>query len=592
MRKFYLAFITLAFITTLSLDAQWSSNSAVNTVVCNETHTQNWFQIASTSDGGSIVVWTDNRNGNDDIYGQKFNSSGAEQWTANGIPICNASNQQTVPKLISDGSGGAIIIWEDMRNGSDYDMYAQRVNSSGVAQWTSNGKVISAASNHQANPNIVSDGAGGAIIVWVDFRNGNNNQDIYGKRINSDGSTNWGGTDGIAFTSQSGNQDQIEIVSDGGNGAVISFRSDFSGNYDIYVQKVNSNGSIQWGTDGVDICAATNNQQNHKIISDGFTGYFITWEDRRTDSNGDIYAQRINSSGSPQWTTDGIAIASNQTYAEAIPVIIGDGSLGAIIVWNSNVNNWDIYAKRINSDGSTNWGGTHGIAIENTFGNEQSPQIISDGSNGVIITYYGNPVATYDIYTQKINSSGSKQWTSNGVIICNASTNQVGPYIVADGAGGGVMIWDDPRNGNNDIYIQNVKSDGTIGPASAPTISTTVVSSITNVTATSGGNVTSDGGASVTVRGVIYGKSSNPELSASSTTTSDGTGTGSFASSLTNLTLQTLYYVKAYATNSGGTGYGSQVSFTTIPTMPAWGLIAFGVILATLGGMYIWKNNI
>ena len=97
-----------------------------------------------------------------------------------------------------------------------------------------------------------------------------------------------------------------------------------------------------------------------------------------------------------------------------------------------------------------------------------------------------------------------------------------------------------------------------------PTVTTTAVSSITTTTAESGGNVTNDGGASVTARGVCWSTSENPTISDSKTT--DGTGTGEFTSSITGLSPGTTYYVRAYATNSAGTGYGEQRSFTTTPT--------------------------
>jgi hypothetical protein len=97
----------------------------------------------------------------------------------------------------------------------------------------------------------------------------------------------------------------------------------------------------------------------------------------------------------------------------------------------------------------------------------------------------------------------------------------------------------------------------------APTVSTTAISSITTTSATGGGNITSDGGASVTAKGVCWSTSTNP-TTALSTKTSDGTGTGSYSSSITGLSSSTLYYIRAYATNSVGTSYGSNVTFTTL----------------------------
>jgi uncharacterized protein (TIGR02145 family) len=97
---------------------------------------------------------------------------------------------------------------------------------------------------------------------------------------------------------------------------------------------------------------------------------------------------------------------------------------------------------------------------------------------------------------------------------------------------------------------------------SSPVLTTVSVSNITTYTASSGGSITSSGGADITARGVVWGNSQNPTVSLS-TKTSNGTGTGSFTSSITGLSASTTYYVRAYATNSAGTAYGNQVSFTT-----------------------------
>jgi len=98
-------------------------------------------------------------------------------------------------------------------------------------------------------------------------------------------------------------------------------------------------------------------------------------------------------------------------------------------------------------------------------------------------------------------------------------------------------------------------------------VTTTAVTAITVSTATSGGNVTADGGEEVTARGVCWGTATNPTVSGPHTT--DGTGVGSFTSSLTGLTPNTTYYVRAYATNSVGTAYGNEVTFTSSPIVLA-----------------------
>ena len=104
---------------------------------------------------------------------------------------------------------------------------------------------------------------------------------------------------------------------------------------------------------------------------------------------------------------------------------------------------------------------------------------------------------------------------------------------------------------------------GTIAVVDLPTVTTTAISAIDKTTATGGGEVTADGGADVTARGICWGTSQNPTVDSSHST--DGTGTGSFTSAMTGMTANTTYYVRAYATNSAGTAYGEEVSFTTLP---------------------------
>jgi gingipain R len=111
--------------------------------------------------------------------------------------------------------------------------------------------------------------------------------------------------------------------------------------------------------------------------------------------------------------------------------------------------------------------------------------------------------------------------------------------------------------------VTDLKTISVVNPATAPTVTTVAISNIDKTTATGGGNVTADGGANVTARGICWSTSQNPTISGDHTT--DGTGTGSFTSSMTSLTANTTYYVRAYATNSVGTAYGEEVSFTTLP---------------------------
>jgi uncharacterized protein (TIGR02145 family) len=115
------------------------------------------------------------------------------------------------------------------------------------------------------------------------------------------------------------------------------------------------------------------------------------------------------------------------------------------------------------------------------------------------------------------------------------------------------------------LFVNSCKKDdnNTLSSVQVPVIETSAVSSITQTTAVCGGTITSDGGATVLARGVCWSTAQNPTITDSKTT--DGTGAGIFSSHLTGLAGNTTYYMRSYATNSRGTGYGSPVSFTTVP---------------------------
>jgi len=472
--------VTLLYVTPAL--SQWSTVSNFNNAICTATGNQTSPTIVSDGSGGAIITWQDQRSGYIHIYTQRVNASGAVQWTANGVAVCTATGNQYSPTLISDGSGGAIITWHDQRSGS-YDIYAQRVNASGAPQWPANGVAICTATSYQYYPTLISDGSGGAIITWQDYRS-SSNYDIYAQRVNASGAVQWT-ANGVVIDTATGDQLYPKIVSDGSGGAIITwqdYRS--SSNYDIYAQRVNASGAVQWTANGVVIDTATGDQLYPKIVSDGSGGAIITWHDSRNGS-ADIYAQRVNAFGVAQWTADGVAVctATNDQY---FPMPVSDSSGGAIITWEDHRNNnTDIYAQHVNASGVAQWT-ADGVAVCTVTGIQTNPTIVSDGSGGAIITWEDYRSGSYyDIYAQHLISAGYLQWSADGVAVCTSTGDQRFPIAVSDGSGGAIITWEDSRNGSNiDIYAQKVDGFGYLGDA-APRIV-----GVKDVINDQGGNVT------------------------------------------------------------------------------------------------------
>ncbi|UCF04079.1 MAG: T9SS type A sorting domain-containing protein [bacterium] len=456
---------TLVVLVTLvlaagipSLHALWTGDGIV---VSSALDAQLDPRITTDGAGGAIITWRDQRSGsNYDIYTQRIDISGNAQWTADGIAVCTASDNQAEPVIVDDGAGGAIIAWQDNRY-ANLDIFVQRVNGSGIVQWGSNGISITSNMEDQIYPAIAADGTGGAVITWTDRRSGTN-YDIYAQSYDASGNAEW--TGGIvAVCTAANDQTSSMIVFDGAGGAIITWHDLRNGsNYDIYAQRVDASGIVQWTADGVAVCTALDHQVNATIVSDGAGGAIITWYDGRSASSFDIYAQRIDASGVVQWTADGVAICTNWAD-QFFPIIVSDGSGGAIITWyDGRSTGDDIYAQRIDASGVVQWT-ADGIAVCSAHNAQRVPTIDSDGAGGAIITWEDGRSGGWDIYAQWIDALGIAQWTADGIAICTASGNQRDPMIVSDGTGGAIITWEDQRSGNWDVYAQQVDASGRIG---------------------------------------------------------------------------------------------------------------------------------
>ena len=118
-----------------------------------------------------------------------------------------------------------------------------------------------------------------------------------------------------------------------------------------------------------------------------------------------------------------------------------------------------------------------------------------------------------------------------------------------------------------------------------PTVTTNEVTNITDYGAVSGGNVTADGGADILAKGIVWSRSKNPTVDLESKT-DEGTGLGAFTSTMSNLTSGSTYYVRAYATNVAGTGYGKEMEFKTTGEAPYVALEAANCFIVSESGIY------
>ena len=189
--KFLVTSFTCLF--SLTLVAQWNPNTSMNTPIAIQSGKQNDARIMEDNSGGAFIAWKDARisNLNPDIYIQRVDAAGFSLWALNGVVLCDDTSDQSTPNIVSDMRGGAIVSWSDRRNNGERDVYAQRISGNGIVQWTSNGVPVATKPMREHNEKIISDDAGGAIIVWEQFDTINFLWDVWAQRIDSNGIRVW-----------------------------------------------------------------------------------------------------------------------------------------------------------------------------------------------------------------------------------------------------------------------------------------------------------------------------------------------------------------------------------------------------------------
>jgi hypothetical protein len=415
---------------------------------------------------GAIVVWNDYRTGVDyDIYGNGIDSSGSIAGSPSGVPACTAADNQEIWGVILDGAGGVIVAWRDVRDGTSR-AYAQRFDSMGNTVWATDGIDVCPGALYVAYARVISDGAGGAIFAW--FENRVSGDDIFAQRIDADGNPVWGDS-GVCACNDPGEQYNADLVTDGSGGAIVAW-GDYRGEGDIYAQRIDGAGTVLWDSAGVAVCTAGNTQDLPRLVPAPGGGAYVLWQDYRYGYS-DVCVQLIDQNGTPVWVSDGIFVcddAGSYDYKYS-PQLVEDGSGGVIAAWYDyrDGNNNMVYAQRFDPDGTRAWG-RYGKLLIPSHSYDSGLSMVSDGFGGAIVTgsLYWDEYAPTDIYAQRVDHSGNALWGPNGAVACGADGYQYAPVAAPDGLGGAIIAWQDCRAAalaGSDIYCQRIGPAGLWG---------------------------------------------------------------------------------------------------------------------------------
>jgi hypothetical protein len=228
------------------------------------------------------------------------------------VPVTDEAGGHDAPAIVTDGAGGALLLWEATRAPAHAQLLAQRLTANGSVApgWPAAGRVVCAtpviagadrysARGLQLYTSAVTDGAGGALVAWQDARA--DSGDIYAQHLLPDGSLAPGwSANGLALARATGTQKLPSLVPDGAGGAFAAWQDEQgTGLANVRAQHVSGTGVIAtgWADGGVALTATSARQFLPRLVGDGAGGALITWQDADCGAMA-IFASHVGADGS------------------------------------------------------------------------------------------------------------------------------------------------------------------------------------------------------------------------------------------------------------------------------------------------------
>ena len=422
----------------------------------------NWTQTtAANPDGSMIIVWSDTRFGERDLWAQKVDCEGNFLWNCgNPLLITSGSNLQINPIIIPTTDNCLVIAWISTYYPSEDPVLAQKINQNGEALWQENGIVISEDMDFRDPLYGCSDNAGGVYLAWNAYENDSAN--IYAAHILASGCKTWD-PNGIQLTDSIIDRNLSCMIADGAGGFIFGYLGRNNYQRDLYLNRILFNGSSAWNG-AIVVSDAVRDQDQAVIASDGTGSFIIAWRDNRELNSHKIFAHRINRDGQFLWNEPILVSTGLTTYSQNLPQITGASDSGVIVAWSDFRDGYEhsrLYAQKISPNGDLVWN-SEGVPLSQSQSDQQNPRLTNDDAGGCYFVWEDTRNGGYyirDIYAQHITNSGTTLWNDYGCCICNNSSDQFASSIQR--ASDKLLIsWADYRTGSCDIYYQALSHTG------------------------------------------------------------------------------------------------------------------------------------
>jgi hypothetical protein len=506
MKKFSLL-IAGILLAPFILFAQWSANPAVNNVICNLANDDALPKVAVCTNGDTYIAYFSSAGGNYNVRLQRLDVLGNALWANNGILISNNPSMSWLTDwdISCDPSGYCILAVMDIRNGNN-NIYGYRIAPDGTFAWGANGVTLSNNMAFNASPKVTVTSSGNAIVAWAA------DSVIIMQKISPAGTLLWGSA-GITWApggaSGTHRWDWPQLLPVGSDDFLMKYFEDTgSGLYPtryVWVQRFGSSGTGVWTLPAPVSTAGgiASFTQILSFINDGSDGCYVAWhDDRDNDQRSNSWVQHISSTGTILLGSNGTEACNNNAYNHFYPEVgFPSGSSDVYVFWNEMNNlqtQWGIFGQKISSAGTLLWGTTGNpfIPLSTT---DVYPLSAKPVQSDMVLFYEQYVGASSQLLNaMRITPAMTYVWAGNSAPVSSSVSAKVHEVISDLNYNQWILAWEDNRSGGSDIYAQNLKITGDLGPVGPLTYGnidghvtvTGGAANVTSVTVTAGTHTT------------------------------------------------------------------------------------------------------
>jgi hypothetical protein len=479
LRLYFIAvLVVLALTLTTSAWAQWSSDPNQNLALSDIPDAdQVQPKLVPLSDNGFFVSWFNN-NPNDpppngyDTYLQRLDANGYEQFVHDGIQIAKLTNSSTEDYgLDIDSQGNALLAFLDTRQGANQQVTVTKVSPSGEQLWGPNGIQLTAGTPNAHQPKVAGTTDGGVVVAWTAY--GKTYSFIVLQKFDTNGKPQWASNtlvnNGFIVGENKADYAVCDLHASDNGSVIVSFSRDtgFRSNRYLYANKISASGQLLWGAKHVKVWDGGSLQLGNfpSFIPDGNGGAVFAWYS--SSPSLEVHVQRINSAGQEMFAHNGVVPSTNGSQVRVSPSADYNPSTQEIFVSYEEEDSIQsmsgVSAQKFDASGNRQWGDTGLVIVplQNNNNAEIFERTVQIGTGAFVFWVDQQVTQAGTLQGVRLNNDGSTQCAQFPVSSVLAQKSR--PWTAKAANDNTVIAFQDYRDSNSNLYIQNINPDCTLG---------------------------------------------------------------------------------------------------------------------------------